>query len=66
MEFSGSRIPDPMVYCPIFGKDISYGLCWEISNIGDDSLDLPADKRPPCGWEAAYEVCKKCPVYLSL
>ena len=50
-------------YCPIFDKEIDEGLCWDISNIGNDSLCLSADERPPCGWEEAYKICKACQHY---
>lgn len=66
MVFSTTPLPDPMVHCPLFGRDIAQGLCWDISNIGDDSLMLPPEKTPPCGWDAAHKVCMKCPQYASL
>lgn len=52
-------------YCPIFDKEIDEGLCWDISNIGNDSLCLSADERPPCGWEEAYKICKACQHYIG-
>lgn len=53
----------PEWQCPIFGKVIDAGLCWEISNIGDDSLQLAENETPPCGWTAAHAVCAQCPRY---
>lgn len=58
-----TRVSDTMVYCPIFGKEIALGLCFDISNIGNDSLNLPPELVPPCGWDEAYRICKKCPEY---
>ena len=66
MVFSTEPIPDPMVKCPLFGKEIADGLCWDISNIGNDSLKLPANEVPPCGWAEAHKVCAKCPQYLEM
>lgn len=63
MVFNTTPIPDPMVFCPIFNHEIADGLCWDISNIGNDSLMLPPEKTPPCGWDEAYKSCLKCPHY---
>jgi hypothetical protein len=52
-----------MVFCPIFNHEIADGLCWDISNIGNDSLMLPPEKTPPCGWDEAHEICLKCQHY---
>lgn len=49
--------------CPIFNREISEWLCWEISNIGDDSLKLPPHEVPPCGWDEAYRICQGRPHY---
>lgn len=57
---------DTMVNCPLFNKKISEGLCWDISNVGNDSLKLSPEDMPPCSWDAAYEVCKKCPEYIAM
>ena len=58
-------VPDDMVYCPIFGKEICEGLCWELANlnIGDGKMQLSADEIPPCGWKEARKMCDKCPDY---
>ncbi len=63
MVFNTTPIPDPMVFCPIFNHEIADGLCWDISNIGNDSLMLPPEKTPPCGWDEAHEICLKCQHY---
>ncbi len=57
------KAPDTMVYCPIYGRDIPEGLCWDVANIGDNSLMLPANEKPLCGWDEAYRICKTCPEY---
>ena len=59
-------IPDPLVSCPIFHRQIAEGLCWDISNIGNDSLNLPPECIPPCGWDAAHRICDECPKYISM
>lgn len=59
-------VPDRMVYCPIFKKKIPDGLCWEIANIGNDSIVVHPEERPPCGWEAASEICDSCPEGLAM
>ena len=63
MVFNTTPIPDPQVFCPIFRHKIADGLCWDISNIGNDSQMLPPEKTPPCSWEKAHQICLKCPVY---
>ena len=37
MAFNTTPISDPQVFCPIFNHKIADGLCWDISNIGNDS-----------------------------
>ena len=66
LEMVMEAMEDGKVYCKLFNKKIDEGLCWDISNIGNDSLMLPPDEIPPCGWDASYEVCKKCPVYITM
>lgn len=63
MAFNTTPISDPQVFCPIFNHKIADGLCWDISNIGNDSLMLPPEETPPCSWEKAHQICLKCPVY---
>ena len=65
-EMVSTAMADGKVYCKLFNEKIDEGLCWDISNVGNDSLMLPPDIVPSCGWDAAYEVCKKCPVYITL
>ena len=63
MDFIVNNNNIRMVDCPIFHREISEWLCWEISNIGDDSLKLPPHEVPPCGWDEAYRICQGCPHY---
>lgn len=63
MVFNTTPIPDPMVFCPIFNHEIADGLCWDISNIGNDSLMLPPEKTPPCSWDEAHKSCLQCQHY---
>lgn len=62
----GEKLIDEKEYCRIFDREIDSGLCWEISNIGNDSLNLPSSLVPPCGWDEAHKICDKCPVYLEM
>lgn len=64
MDFiTNPRNEDEQVFCPIWNKKISAGLCFDISNIGNDSLNLPSKLRPPCGWQKAHDICDKCENY---
>ena len=54
------------VFCKIFNREIDYGLCWDIANVGDDSLMLRNEEIPPCGWDQAHKICDKCPEYIAL
>jgi len=58
----GSR-KDDYWHCPIYGCDINEWLCWEVSNVGNDSLHLKDDESPPCGWDEANKICAKCKHY---
>ena len=68
MAYTGKDIKqnNEKEYCRIFNQEIDPGLCWEISNIGNDSLQLPQNLMPPCGWDEAHKICDKCPVYLEM
>ena len=33
-------------FCPIYNSKIDCGLCFEVSNIGDDTLCLKGDDKP--------------------
>ena len=48
-------------FCPVYGHEIDESLCWEISNIGNNSLKLSEKETPPCGWDDAHRMCDKCP-----
>ena len=59
IQITDSKLPE--WYCPIYGRSIDAGLCWEISNMGSDSWKLPEGDRLPCTWAAADEMCRNCP-----
>lgn len=65
LDENGKAI-DRQVFCPIFDREIPDGLCWEIANIGNDSLKLPPDETPPCGWDEARRYCNSCPEYAAM
>ena len=50
-------------FCPIYNRKIDCGLCFEVSNIGDDTLYLKGDDKPPCNWAEAHKTCLNCPRY---
>lgn len=64
MEF---RISDDVKleewFCPIYNRKIDCGLCFDISNIGDDILCLKGDDKPSCSWDEAHKSCLKCQHY---
>ena len=49
--------------CPIYKTKIDAGLCWEISNIGNDELKLLEKEMPPCDWKTANAYCRNCQHY---
>ena len=52
-------------FCPIYNRKIDCGLCFDISNIGDDILCLKGDDKPPCSWDDAHKSCLKCQHYAA-
>lgn len=50
-------------FCPIYGREIDCGLCFDVSNIGSDSLCLKKNEKPPCSWDEARRICLKCQHY---
>ena len=66
MVFNTTPIPYPQVVCPIFRHNIADGVFGDIANIGNDSLMLPSEKTPPCGWDEAHKICNECPVYKKM
>lgn len=66
MDYSNNNAVPDIVFCKLFNREIDYGLCWDISNIGNDSLKLSPEEAPSCGWNKAHEICDNCPIYLSL
>lgn len=49
------------VHCPLLNKDIDWGYCWELCNIGTDEILLEGDKVSD--WDEALKTCKKCGRY---
>lgn len=43
---------------PLLDKEIEWGYCWELCNIGTDEILLEGDKVPD--WDEALKTCKKC------
>lgn len=53
-------------FCPIYNRKIDCGLCFDVSNIGNDSLCLTGDDKPPCSWDNAHKICLDCHVYKEM
>ena len=53
-------------FCPIYNRKIDRGLCFDVSNIGNDSLCLTGDDKPPCSWDKAHKICLGCHVYKEM
>ena len=52
-------------FCPVYNHKIDSGLCFEVSNIGDDTLCLKGNDKPPCNWAEAHKICLDCPRYVD-
>lgn len=50
-------------FCPVYNRNIDCGLCFEASNIGNDSLCLQGNDKSPCSWDEARKTCLKCQHY---
>lgn len=49
---------DLYLFCPILGKDIAYGYCWELRNIPGDDVLMDDDKVED--WDEAERMCDTC------
>ena len=49
------------VLCPLLNKEIDWGYCWELCNIGTDDILLDGDAVTD--WDAAQEICRRCGRY---
>lgn len=50
-------------FCPVYKRKIDAGLCFDVSNIGDDSLCLTGNEKPPCSWTESHKICDSCRHY---
>lgn len=60
---SNIKIGEEYWFCPIYQREINKILCFEVSNIGGDELNLSGEDKLPCSWEEADKVCSDCPRY---
>ncbi len=49
------------VKCPLLGREIDWGYCWELCNIAADGVLLRGDKVS--NWDEAQKICRKCGRY---
>lgn len=49
--------------CPLFGRTILYGECYEVQEIREDEMDMELAMEP-FDVEKANEVCEKCKWYV--
>ena len=49
--------------CPLFGREIVYGECYEFQEIREDEMDMELAIEP-FDVEKANEVCEKCKWYI--
>jgi len=54
---------DEMVFCPLLGKEISDGYCYDLRNIGTDDILFQEDKGKVPNWDQALKICIKCGRY---
>ena len=55
------KIVSEKVFCPLLNKEINWGYCWELRNIGTDEILFEGDKV--ADWDEALKICKKCGRY---
>lgn len=49
--------------CPLFGREILYGECYEVQEIREDEMDMKLAIEP-FDAEKANEICEKCKWYV--
>lgn len=54
---------DDMHLCPLFGRNILYGECYEVQDVRDDEMDMKLAVEP-FDLEKANEICEKCKWYI--
>ena len=49
--------------CPLFGREILYGECYEVQKVREDEMDMELAIEP-FDVDKANEVCEKCKWYV--
>lgn len=55
------KSPDSTVLCPLLGREIAEGYCWELCNLATDEILAEGDAIND--WDKAYEICERCGRY---
>ncbi len=56
-------VENTMVYCPLMGKEIPDGYCYELCNIAEDYVLLEEDRGTIGDWDKAQDICAECGRY---
>lgn len=56
-----SKVVSNKIFCPLLGKEIEDGYCWDICNIATNEILLDADVVKD--WDEAEKICNKCGRY---
>lgn len=54
---------DDRILCPLYGREVCYGECYEVQEIRGDEMDM-ALAIELFDMEKAREVCEKCRWYV--
>lgn len=58
-----ARRTDAKHECPLYGRNIYWGECYEVQEVRDDEMDM-ALLLEPIDIEQANRICEKCRWYL--
>ena len=54
---------DDKCICPLYGREILYGECYEVQEVREDNMDMKW-LLEPIDIEKANEICEKCRWYI--
>ena len=54
---------DDQCRCPLYGRNIMYGECYEVQEVRGDNMDMKW-LRDPIDLKRANEICDKCRWYI--
>lgn len=58
-----ARNHDDRCICPLYGRQILYGECYEVQEVREDNMDMKW-LLEPIDLEKANEICEKCQWYI--